>query len=105
VHPAAPLRGPLRHPLGRAAARRRFADAHRQRARAESLLRYSLFVDCMPTDDLPGLTSEQVSRILRSALNSRRLRDRLMETSQLITEANTDYARAMNRVLLGDMIR
>lgn len=39
---------------------RRHAEAHRSRARAESLLRYNLYVDSMPTDDIPPLTNEQV---------------------------------------------
>ncbi len=46
-----------------------------------------------------------MDRILKQALNSRRLKDRLMEFSQLIDEAHVDYARAMNRVLLADMVR
>ena len=39
---------------------RRHADAHRGRARAESLLRYNLYIDCMPTEDVPPLPAEQV---------------------------------------------
>ena len=39
---------------------KRFADAHATRARAEALLRYSLYVDSMPMEDLPPLTTEQV---------------------------------------------
>lgn len=39
---------------------RRHAEAHRSRARAESLLRYNLYIDSMPTEDIPPLTNEQV---------------------------------------------
>jgi dynein heavy chain len=39
---------------------RRHADAHAARRRAESLLRYNLYVDSMPMEDIPPLTSEQV---------------------------------------------
>lgn len=39
---------------------RRFAQAHSSRARAESLLRYSLYIDSMPMEDLQPLTPEQV---------------------------------------------
>ena len=39
---------------------RRFAEAHESCLRAEALLRYSLYVDCMPTDDIAPLASEQV---------------------------------------------
>ncbi|KXZ54227.1 hypothetical protein GPECTOR_5g319 [Gonium pectorale] len=78
---------------------RRHADAHRSRARAESLLRYNLCVDSMPTDDIPPLTNEQVNRMLSFALNSKRLKDKLMDTSTLISEVNIEYARTMNKVV------
>ena len=42
----------------------RYAEAHASRARAESLLRYSLYVDSMPTEDIPPLTTEQVCGLL-----------------------------------------
>ncbi|KAG2485619.1 hypothetical protein HYH03_015682 [Edaphochlamys debaryana] len=79
---------------------RRHADAHRSRARAESLLRYNLYIDSMPTDDIPPLTNEQVNRMLSFALNSKRLKDKLMDTSALIAEVNIEYARTMNKVVL-----
>ncbi|GLI62391.1 hypothetical protein VaNZ11_005010 [Volvox africanus] len=78
---------------------RRHADAHRSRARAESLLRYNLYIDSMPTDDIPPLTNEQVNRMLSFALNSKRLKDKLMDTSALIAEVNIEYARTMNKVV------
>ncbi|KAG2439747.1 hypothetical protein HYH02_010624 [Chlamydomonas schloesseri] len=78
---------------------RRHAEAHRSRARAESLLRYNLYVDSMPTDDIPPLTNEQVNRMLSFALNSKRLKDKLMDTSALIAEVNIEYARTMNKVV------
>ncbi|GLC56009.1 hypothetical protein PLESTB_001054700 [Pleodorina starrii] len=78
---------------------RRHADAHRSRSRAESLLRYNLYVDSMPTDDIPPLTNEQVNRMLSFALNSKRLKDKLMDTSALIAEVNIEYARTMNKVV------
>jgi hypothetical protein len=40
---------------------RRFVNANKQRARAEALLRYNLYIDSMPIDDLPALNSDQVS--------------------------------------------
>ena len=38
----------------------RVADAHKRRADAESALLYKLYCDCMPSDDLKPLDSEQV---------------------------------------------
>lgn len=40
-----------------------------------------------------------MNRIMQQALNSKRLKDKLMDTSHLIAELNVDYARAMNRVV------
>ena len=39
---------------------RRFGDAGAARDRAESMLRYSLYIDSMPIDDLPPVSTEQV---------------------------------------------
>jgi hypothetical protein len=47
----------------------------------------------------------QVNRILGFALNSRKLRDRLMDTSQIISEVNLDYARALNRATFEALAR
>ncbi len=41
---------------------KRFAEAHALRARADAFQRYSLYIDSMPSDDLPQLTTEQVSQ-------------------------------------------
>jgi dynein heavy chain len=40
---------------------KRYTDAVAARARAESLLRYSLFIDSMPIEDLPPISTEQVN--------------------------------------------
>lgn len=45
---------------------RRHADAHASRGRAESLLRYNLYIDCMPTEGIPLLSTEQVRRRRRA---------------------------------------
>ncbi len=38
----------------------RVAEAHAARRRAEAVLRYNLYVDCMPTEDMAALDTEQV---------------------------------------------
>lgn len=40
---------------------RRFVNANKQCARSEALLRYNLYIDSMPINDLPALNSDQVS--------------------------------------------
>eukprot|EP00736_Rhodelphis_marinus_P006943 Rmarinus@m.24609 len=77
----------------------RVAAAHAGRRKAEALLRYNLYVDSMPTDEISGLGQEQVQRILASAMNTEALTDRSIDTSALINEINIDYARTMNKII------
>ena len=56
---------------------KRVCHAHKTRVQAEAVLRYNLYIDCMPTDDMPSLDSEQVNRILPSALNTKVLKQKL----------------------------
>lgn len=37
--------------------------------------------------------------MLGFALNTRKLRERLMDSSQLVSEVNVEYARAMNKII------
>lgn len=48
----------------------------RGRSKADEGLRLSMYMDSMPTDDIPCLPSERLSRILGLTLNSKKLRDR-----------------------------
>ena len=78
----------------------RMAEAIQQRHEAEASLRFNFFIDSMPTEDIPPLMQEQVNRMLGYALNSKKLKDKLMDTSQLINEINIEYARTMNKIVL-----
>lgn len=66
--------------------------------------RYNLYVDCMPTDDITPLTVETVNRIIGFALNSRLLKEKLMDTTQHINEINIQYARTMNKIIFDHSI-
>jgi dynein heavy chain len=46
-----------------------------------------------------------MNRVLGFALNSRKLRDKLMDTSQLISEINMEYARTMNKIVFDDSMQ
>lgn len=43
--------------------------------------------------------------MLTFALNSKRLRDRLMDTSQLISEVNLEFARSMNKIIFDESVK
>ena len=72
---------------------KRVAAAHQARLNAEAVIRFNLYVDSMPTDDVGGLDSEQVNRVLTLALSSECLRMNDFDTSQLLNEVNMDFAR------------
>ncbi|KAK3252700.1 hypothetical protein CYMTET_38016 [Cymbomonas tetramitiformis] len=77
---------------------RRLTEAYQLRDWVESMLRYNFLIDCMPTDDLPQLTNEQVNRMTESAVNTKPVLDKFMDTTHLIQEVNVEYARAMNKI-------
>ncbi len=67
-----------------------FADrvfaAYEARMHAESQMRLNLYIDCMPTEDLCQLDSEQVNRIMSSAMSASQLHQNTVDTSQLLNE-------------------
>ena len=84
---------------------RRFIDSHESRRKTVMMLEYNLFIDCMPTEDILPLTVEQINRILGFALNSKKLKDKLMDTSQLINEISIEYSRTMNKIIFDEALR
>lgn len=86
-----------------------FAERHTQamkmRADTKRHLRYNIMVESMPTDDVPPLTAEQVNRILGYVLNTKSLRERVVDSSQIVNEINIDYATALNVTSLNRRLR
>jgi len=78
----------------------RVVAAHRARSEAEHVILYNLFADCMPMDGLKQLDSEQVSRIVAFALNTKPLKQITIDPTHVIDEVNIDYTRTMNRIIL-----
>ena len=50
------------------------AHAHMSRAKTEALLRYHLYIDCMPTEEMTELDSDSLHRIVSTARSSPRLK-------------------------------
>ena len=69
------------------------------RKMAESCIRYNLYVDCMPADELGGLDAEQVNRVLSRAMSTNEMRENEFDTSTLLNEINVDYSRTMNKII------
>ena len=78
---------------------RRVRAAQTAAANAETLIRYNLYVDCMPSDDVGSLNSEQVRRVVEAALGSGKLKGADLDTSLLVSEVSTDYSRTMNKII------
>jgi len=80
----------------------RVAEAHAERAAVEDKIVSDLFVDCMPTDDVPGLSEDSLGRIVDAALSTRKLREKTDEktTEALLGEIDRDYRTSMNRLAL-----
>lgn len=78
----------------------RVAKAHQDRIYADSQIRYNFFIDNMPTNELPELDSEQISRIISMSLDSKYLRSKgQIDTNPILNEVNLDYARTMNKII------
>ena len=75
----------------------RIAEAHQLRQKYESYIRYCLFVDNMPTDDIPPIGNEQINRILQSALS--RKNEGLIDASSLLEEINIDWQHTMCKII------
>lgn len=108
----------------------RVGFAHKAREEAGLLLRYHLYVDCMPTDDMPGLAAQQITRVLTSALATPTLRASIHEATAaasrargappaggaggddvasrataLLHEAVEDFRRCMNKLVFDRALR
>jgi hypothetical protein len=57
--------------------------AYSARVEAVKMLRYHLFVDSMPTEDIPPLTVEQINRMLGRGLHSSTLQLNLSALNEI----------------------
>lgn len=74
-------------------------DIHRQTT--EALLRYNLYVDCMPCDGLQDINKDWLDRMLRVARSTGRLKQPGMDafSSSLSKEVRLEFTRTMGRIL------
>jgi dynein heavy chain, axonemal len=76
----------------------RVATAHRRRNEAIENMRYSMFIDCMPSDELPQWDTEQSNRVLAQVLNTNKMKRYSHDTAALFQEVNTSFLRALNKM-------
>eukprot|EP00466_Bigelowiella_natans_P015986 jgi/Bigna1/46472/estExt_Genewise1.C_40322 len=75
------------------------AYAHEARRCFESQIKYSLYVDSMPTDNIAPLEKDQVDRVLENSFNTKKLKKSGLDTEELLDEIEIDYARTMNKII------
>lgn len=81
-------------------------DALKRKSITAASVALNLYVDCMPMDGLKELKSEQISRILESAVNTDRLRQNTyLDTSALLQQFNMNHMRTLNQLILQDLLR
>ncbi|KAF0975040.1 hypothetical protein FDP41_005793 [Naegleria fowleri] len=80
---------------------RRVAHAHKSRKIAESLIRYYLYIEHMPIDEVSPLSEEQMMNIRRLGCNSQKLRDKVYDSStdELLNEIIKEYQKVTNRMI------
>jgi dynein heavy chain len=77
----------------------RVVKAYRSRRLAEAVIKYNLYVDCMPSEELGQLDAEQISRVLARAMSTKEMQRNDFDTSTLLNEINVDFARTMNKII------
>eukprot|EP00002_Diphylleia_rotans_P006932 TRINITY_DN1638_c0_g1_i1.p1 TRINITY_DN1638_c0_g1~~TRINITY_DN1638_c0_g1_i1.p1 ORF type:complete len:4126 (-),score=976.49 TRINITY_DN1638_c0_g1_i1:597-12974(-) len=75
---------------------KRISSAYNSRSDFYSRLRYNLYIDSMPTDELPTLDKEQTQRITAYTFNTKKMKGK--DTKVLFNEVKTDYGRSVNQV-------
>ena len=79
---------------------KRFADAYKTRTMADSLLKYNFYIENMPTHQIPEISNDKVNRVLNMVQNSKNLRGKSSsDTTSLLSEANFDFAKTMNKIV------
>jgi len=72
-----------------------YANSHRKRAEAQLMIKYNLYIDCMPTEGSPGLSQEQIARLVHLSCGTQAQQDDLMEMIDVI---QVSKQRAMNKI-------
>jgi hypothetical protein len=75
-----------------------FKAAQDLRKRAEAMIRYNMYVECMPTEECPDMAVDQVHRIAQLA-TSTFPSDWRVDTNRLMREVEVDYVTCMNKII------
>ncbi|RHY12196.1 hypothetical protein DYB36_003687, partial [Aphanomyces astaci] len=78
----------------------RVIAAHKARLVAQSAIRKNVYIDCMPSDGLHKLGSENINKILKLASVPFVAKNiPVPDTARIVNEVHTDYLRTMSRII------
>ncbi|XP_051777061.1 dynein axonemal heavy chain 1 [Erpetoichthys calabaricus] len=85
---------------------KRVVKANALRQKTEALLRYNLYVDCMPLNESYRLSPESKKKMEHWALNTPGLRPHLLQNclNRLDKEISLTYGRAMNKICFDKVV-
>jgi dynein heavy chain, axonemal len=80
-------------------------DAIQRKSETAGSAALNLYVDCMPMDGLKELNTEQISRILESAINTDILRHNAeLDKNAVLQQFNLNHMRTLNQLILTDLL-
>lgn len=84
---------------------KRIASAIKLKEQTNSSLALNLYVDCMPTDNMRTIDTEQISRIRKHSVTSNQLRDNHLDISGIIKEYNLNHVRTLNQLAFANILK
>lgn len=73
----------------------RIKDAVKRRFEMENVMRYNLYVDCLPMIDFPSVEEEIMQRIMKRAISAPNLRVTDHALNKVKREINLEYQRTV----------
>lgn len=67
--------------------------------------RLKMYVDNMPSENIPTFDEDQIKRIKKHVYNTEDMRERNEDVSQLLNEASIEYARVLNTLVFLDSLK
>ncbi|XP_066927305.1 dynein axonemal heavy chain 1-like isoform X2 [Clytia hemisphaerica] len=80
----------------------RVKEAFELRKKTEALLRYNLYLDCMPTDNVESIDDKSLNRIVKWAQGPKSLSNDarlILHAEKLCKEVTLDFQRSMNKIV------
>ncbi|XP_065685160.1 dynein axonemal heavy chain 1 isoform X1 [Hydra vulgaris] len=84
----------------------RIKNAYEERKRVENLIRYQLYIDCMPTEGVAAIELYSLRKIVEWAKRGGTVSEKLaMCLEKLCKEVRLDYQRSMNKIIFDNNLK